>query len=121
LGYSTRKEEVKSSLNTWTTIMLVIRTTKKAPKVMFFNELRSYFMVLKKQLVVSLFTTEAEFIAAASSSYEVVWIRRIMKSLNQVQSTPMKVYCDNISAIKLSKNPVMHGHNKHINIRFYFL
>jgi hypothetical protein len=54
--------------------MLVIRTTKKTPKVMFFNELRSYFMVLKKQLVVSLFTTEAEFIAAASSSYEVVWI-----------------------------------------------
>jgi len=78
-------------------------------------------MVKKKQPVVSLFTTEAEFIAAASSSYEVVLIRRILKSLNQVQSTPIKVYCDNISAIKLSKNPIMHGHNKHIDVRFYFL
>jgi len=30
------KKEVKSSLNTRTTIMLVIKTTEKAPKVMFF-------------------------------------------------------------------------------------
>jgi len=31
------------------------------------------------------------------------------------------VYCDNISAIRLSKNPVMHGRSKHIDIHFYFL
>lgn len=29
--------------------------------------------------------------------------------------------CDNSSTIKLSKNPIMHGHNKHIDLRFYFL
>jgi transposase InsO family protein len=75
----------------------------------------------KKQPVVSLSTTEAEFIAAASSACQVVWINRILKSLNQTQHTPTKVYCDNISAIKLSKNPVMHGRNKHIDIRFHFL
>jgi ATP sulfurylase len=50
-----------------------------------------------------------------------VWISRILKSLHQTQSTPTKVYCDNISAIKLSKNPVMHGRSKHIDIRFHFL
>jgi len=31
------------------------------------------------------------------------------------------IHCDNISAIKLSKNPVMHGRNKHIDVRFHFL
>jgi hypothetical protein len=75
----------------------------------------------KKQPVVSLSPTEAEFIAAASSACQVVWISRILKSLNQTQHTPTKVYCDNILAIKLSKNPVMHGRSKHIDIKFHFL
>ncbi|CAL1367309.1 unnamed protein product [Linum trigynum] len=29
--------------------------------------------------------------------------------------------CDNNSAIMLSKNPVFHGRNKHIDVRFHFL
>ncbi|CAL1358779.1 unnamed protein product [Linum trigynum] len=32
-----------------------------------------------------------------------------------------KVMCDNSSAIKLSKNPIMHGRSKHIDVRFHFL
>ena len=75
----------------------------------------------KKQPVVTLSTTEAEFIAAASSACQVVWLRRILKVLNQEQSSPTVVFCDNISAIKLSKNLVMHGRSKHIDIRFHFL
>lgn len=30
------------------------------------------------------------------------------------------VYSDNVSAFKLSKNPVMHGRSKHIDVRFSF-
>ena len=29
--------------------------------------------------------------------------------------------CDNNSTIKLSKNPIMHGRSKHIDVRFHFL
>ena len=75
----------------------------------------------KKQPVVTLSTIEAEFIAATSSACQFMWLRRILKSLNQVQSSPTVMYCDNISAIKLSKNPVMHGHSKHIDIKVSFL
>ncbi|RVW59737.1 Retrovirus-related Pol polyprotein from transposon TNT 1-94 [Vitis vinifera] len=75
----------------------------------------------KKQPVVTLSTTEAEFIATASSACQAVWLRRILKSLNQVQTSPTVIYCDNVSAIKLSKNPVMHGRSKHIDVRFHFL
>ena len=75
----------------------------------------------KKQPVVTLSTTEAEFIAAASSACQVVWLRRILKSLSHVQYDSTVVYCDNISTIKLSKNPVMHGRSKHIDVRFHFL
>ena len=31
------------------------------------------------------------------------------------------IYCDNNSTIKLSKNPVLHGRSKHIDVRFHFL
>jgi hypothetical protein len=31
------------------------------------------------------------------------------------------IHCDNISAIKLSKNPIMHSRSKHIDVRFHFL
>ncbi|GKA99022.1 retrovirus-related pol polyprotein from transposon TNT 1-94, partial [Tanacetum coccineum] len=74
-----------------------------------------------KQPVVTLSTTEAEFIAAASSACQVVWLRRILEKLSQVQHSPTVVYCDNTSAIRLSRNPVMHGRSKHIDVRFHFL
>ncbi|GAU45713.1 hypothetical protein TSUD_400940 [Trifolium subterraneum] len=31
------------------------------------------------------------------------------------------IYCDNSSSIKLSRNPVMHGRSKHVDVRFHFL
>lgn len=46
----------------------------------------------KKQPIVTLSTIEAEFIVAASSVYEVVCQRRILKILNHVQSNPTVVY-----------------------------
>ena len=39
--------------------------------------------------------------------------------MHQKQNTPTEIYCDNKSAIALSKNPVFHGRSKHIDIRFH--
>ena len=75
----------------------------------------------KKQPVVTLSTTEAEFIAAASCACQGVWLRRVLEKLGHTQSKCTTIYCDNSSAIKLSKNPVMHGRSKHIDVRFHFL
>ena len=33
----------------------------------------------------------------------------------------MVVYCDNSSAINISKNPVQHSKAKHIEIRYHFI
>ena len=33
----------------------------------------------------------------------------------------MIVYCDNSSAIDISKNPVQHSKTKHIEIRYHFI
>lgn len=75
----------------------------------------------KKQPIVTLSTTEAEFVAAASCASQVVWMRRILEKLGHSQGGSTTVFCDNSSMIKLSKNPVMHGRCKHIDVRFHFL
>lgn len=75
----------------------------------------------KKQPVVSLSTTEAEFIAAASCACQAVWLKRVLQMLGSNQGKTTIIHCDSSSAIKLSKNPVMHGRSKHNDVRFHFL
>ncbi|KAI3472819.1 hypothetical protein Pfo_029948, partial [Paulownia fortunei] len=75
----------------------------------------------KKQPIVSLSTTDAEFIAAASCACQTVWLKRVLGKLGQNQGNSIIIRCDSNSAIKLSKNPVMHGRTKHIDVRFHFL
>lgn len=75
----------------------------------------------KKQPIVTLSTTEAEYVAAASCSCQGIWLRRILHHLNEEQKEVSTIYFDNSSSIKLSKNPVMHGRCKHIDVRFHFL
>lgn len=36
-------------------------------------------------------------------------------------NAPQCCLCDNSSTIKLSRNPVLHGSSKHIDVRFHFL
>lgn len=48
-------------------------------------------------------------------------MRRVLKKLGHSQEGCTTVMCDNNSTIKLSKNPVMHGRSKHIDVRFHFL
>ena len=46
------------------------------------------------------------------------------QSLKEVQveyNQPIPIYCDNTSAISISKNPVLHSKTKHIPIKYHFL
>jgi len=75
----------------------------------------------KKQTIVTLSTTEAEFIAAASCVCQGIWLRGILEEVKYTQQGLIMLFCDNSSTIKLSKNPVLHGRSKHIDVRFHFL
>ncbi|KAL0463299.1 UNVERIFIED_CONTAM: hypothetical protein Slati_0217500 [Sesamum latifolium] len=46
---------------------------------------------------------------------------RVLALLDQVHEKLTTIFCDNSSATKLSKNPVMGGHSKHINVHFHLL
>lgn len=75
----------------------------------------------KKQAIVTLSTTEAEFVAASSCACQGIWLRKILHHLYQTQRSCTKIYCDNSSSIKLSKNLVLHGRCKHVDVRYHFL
>ncbi|PNX97205.1 copia-type polyprotein [Trifolium pratense] len=62
----------------------------------------------KKQPVVTLSTTEAEFIAAAYCACQVVWLKEILDKIELPQSRASVIFCGNSSTVKLSKNPVFH-------------
>ncbi|GAU13723.1 hypothetical protein TSUD_348270 [Trifolium subterraneum] len=74
----------------------------------------------KKQAIVTLSTTEAEYVSAASCACQAIWLRRILEQLKQPHGCTT-IRCDNSSSIKLSKNSVMHGRCKHIDVRYHFL
>lgn len=75
----------------------------------------------KKQASVALSSTEAEYIAAAHASKEVVWLRRLLSELGQAPNAPTRLHIDNQSAIAIAKNPEFHDRTKHIDVRYHFL
>ena len=55
-----------------------------------------------KQEIVSLSTSEAEYIAATSEACQAVWLRRLLADFNQKPAGVTKIFCDNISAIAMT-------------------
>ena len=82
------------------------------------NNLISWFS--KKQNSVSLSTAKAEYIAARSSFSQLVWMKQMQKEYN-VEQDVLTLYCDYLSAINISKNPIQHSRTKHIDIRHHFI
>jgi hypothetical protein len=75
----------------------------------------------RKQTSVALSTTEAEYIAACSASSEVVWLRKLLAGLFDLELEVTCIFCDNQSCIKLSENPVFHDKSKHIEIKYHYI
>jgi hypothetical protein len=90
--------------------------------------------ILKLQKVVSLSTTEVEYVAATEASKEMIWLQRFMEELGKKQENnrlycdrqsaierSRRQYCDRKSAIHLAKNSAFHSKTKHIQLRYHFI
>ena len=77
----------------------------------------------KKQLVVALSSTEAEYIAITHAAKEAVWIHHLLSELYSplVLKYPLTIYSDNKSAIELVKNATFHLRTKHITIHYHYI
>ncbi|KAG9442375.1 hypothetical protein H6P81_018229 [Aristolochia fimbriata] len=74
----------------------------------------------KKQNSIFLSTAEAEYIAAGSCCTQLLWMKQMLADYGFEQDI-LTVFCDNTSAIDISKNPVQHSRTKHIDIRYHFI
>ena len=75
----------------------------------------------KKQSMVSLSTSEAEYVALSNASQEAVWLRRLFDDIQASLKGPTVIMEDNQGTIAMAKNPVSHFRTKHIDIRYHYV
>ena len=75
----------------------------------------------KRQTTVSRSSAEAEYHAVAHTVAECCWLRQLLQELHRPLSSATLIYCDNVSAIYMSSNPVQHRRTKHIEIDIHFV
>ena len=75
----------------------------------------------KRQNTVSRSSAEAEYRAVANAVAEASWLRQLLSELHSPLCRATLVYCDNISAVYMTSNPVQHQRTKHIEIDLHFV
>ncbi|CAJ2640747.1 unnamed protein product [Trifolium pratense] len=70
----------------------------------------------KKQLTVSKSSSEAEYRALASATYELQWLSYLLRDLQVHTDKLPALYCDSQSALHIATNPVFHERTKHLDI-----
>ena len=75
----------------------------------------------KRQSIVALSSTEAEYVALCSAAQEAVWLRNLLTDINQAQHNATTIHEDNQGAISLARNPNNHPATKHIEVKFHYM
>ncbi|XP_072074026.1 secreted RxLR effector protein 161-like [Arachis hypogaea] len=91
---------------------------RSASGMCYFPEKSLIVWSSKKQATVALSTAKAEYIAASSCCSQLLCLKTQLADYKlKVSNIPL--FCDNISAINISKNPVLRSITKHIEVRFH--
>jgi hypothetical protein len=81
----------------------------------------TWFPGAKRQTVVSRSSAEAEYHAIVNDVAEATWLRQLLHELQTPLSRCTLVYCDNISVVYLSTNPIQHQRTKHVEMDLHFV
>ena len=71
--------------------------------------------VSRLQKLVTLSTTEAEYVAVTKASKKMIWLKGLLRKLGLKQENSV-LFSDSQSAIHLAKNPTFHARTKHIDL-----
>jgi hypothetical protein len=52
---------------------------------------------------------------------EMLWVRNLLSELHVLRKDPLRMWCDNKSAISIANNPVQHDRTKHVEIDRFFI
>ena len=75
----------------------------------------------KRQEIISLSTTESEYIVATYAAKEALWLCQLISQIFSVSLETTTLFSDNQSAIALTKEHQYHARTKHIDVRFHFI
>ena len=75
----------------------------------------------KKESSVTLSKTEEEYIAAFSTSFEMIWIKKLMSGLFDMELDTTMIICDNEISIKMIDNPVFCDKSNHIELWYFYI
>ena len=75
----------------------------------------------KKQSVIARSSVESEYRALASASAEISWLQSLFSEICLSCTETPTIWCDNINATELTRNPVSHSRTKHIKIDLHFI
>ncbi|XP_062182142.1 uncharacterized mitochondrial protein AtMg00810-like [Phragmites australis] len=75
----------------------------------------------KRQITVSRSSAEAEYRAVANATAECCWLRNLLQELHVKVDKATVIYCDNISAVYMSENPIHHRRTKHVELDVHFV
>ena len=82
----------------------------------------------RKQNLIALSSTEAEYIALTEAAKEASWLRELYQeiclrmNLNKTMlQGSIPIYADNQAAIQMAKVPRFHERTKHIRIRYHYV
>ncbi|XP_023763215.1 uncharacterized mitochondrial protein AtMg00810-like [Lactuca sativa] len=75
----------------------------------------------KRQNTTSRSSVEAEYMGVANGVAETCWIHNLLLELHYMPAKATIVYCDNVSVVYMSSNPVHHQCTKHMEIDLHFV
>ena len=75
----------------------------------------------KKQHVVALSSTKAEYITQTHTAKEVLWLHSFLQELHSASDDPLILNCDNQGVIALTKDNKFHMCTKHIDVCYHFI
>ncbi|KAI5343121.1 hypothetical protein L3X38_010997 [Prunus dulcis] len=74
-----------------------------------------------KQNTVALSTAEAKYVLAAEATAQAIWLRFVLDDFGEMQPDAIPLFCENMSAISMVKNPVFRQKTRYINRRYRFI
>jgi hypothetical protein len=74
-----------------------------------------------KQNTVALSTAEAEYVSASEATAQAIWLWFVLDDFGEMQVEATLLFCDNMSAISMARNPVFHQRTRHINRKYHFI
>jgi hypothetical protein len=66
-------------------------------------------------------STEVKYRVLANATAEIMWVQTLFNKLGLRHPLAASLWCDNLSAMYLSVNPVFHARTKYIEVNYHFI